>query len=191
MKRTAVMRQALATVLALCLLVSQAWATSLQYTLPGTPVVFGDSFQTPNATWTLSALASGTGRLSARFDKGTGAQPSLYEMRCRASLTGTLTIGQWLSFYVVTSDGTDQDGALGTGDALVTVERFRNLTLVGVLVVDQTTQNLTMTASFRNVYLPNRYVSLAIWNATTIPLETSTSKHRCTLTPMPIQGQNS
>ena len=182
--------QRLSLVLTVLLLwTSAAWGASLQYTLPGSPITFADSAQTPTATWTLSALASGAGRLSARYDRGAGAGPSVWEMRCKVSLTGTVTVGQTLELYLATSDGTDADGALGTADASLASDKRRNLLFVGVLVTDQTTTNVTMTASFRNIYLPQRYFSLAIWNNTSLPIETSTSKHRCQMTPVPIQMQ--
>ena len=162
--------------------------TSNQYVSPGTAKVFGDSAQTPDVTWTLSALASGAGRISARFDKGSGAQPALWELKCRLQLTGTNVVGASVEFYISPSDGTNPDGEIGTADAALTTDKRRDLTLAGVLVVDQTTTNTTMTRSFQ-VYVPNRYFSLGVWNATTLPFKTDTAVHRCTATPMVPQMQ--
>lgn len=174
-----------------------AWAaTSTQWTLPGTPITFGDSGQTPAGGGTLVVLTlsnrtSGTGRISAQADLGAGAHASLFELRCRVSLTGTHVLGQPLEFYVATSDGTNPDGEVGTADAALSSDQRRVLTFVGILPVYQTTSNTTMTASFRNVYLPQRYVQVGLWNGTALPTETSTTKHRCVLTPTPLQMQGS
>lgn len=161
-------------------------ATSYQYTNPGTPITFGDSGQT--YAWTLSNRTTGTGQVSARADKGGGAQPSLWEMRCTISLTGTLTIGATLEYYIATSDGSVADANVGTVNASITSDQRRALMLAGVLVVYQSTQNTKMYASFRNLYIPSRYFSLAIWNATAISTETVTN-NLCSMTPMPNQMQ--
>lgn len=184
------MKRGLFAVLALTLLVpSWAGAVSKQYTAPGTAVIFADSAQTPTVTWTLSNKANGVGQVSARYDKGAGSQPALWEMRCRFSFTGTNVVGTTLELYVATSDGTNPDGEVGTSDASMSSDKRRNLLFVGVLVVDQTTTNTVMTASFRNIYLPQRYFSLAMWNNTGLPTQTSTSAHRCTMTPVPFEMQ--
>ena len=174
----------------LCLAPTVWAATSLQYTLPGTPVTFADSAQTPTRAWTLSALANSAGRVSVQHDKGTGAQPSLWQFVCRVQLTGTNVPGSTVEFYVVPGDGTDTAGGVGTADAaLASSDKRRNLTFMGVLVADQGTTNVQMTAVFSNVYIPSRYYSLAAWNSSGLPLKTDTAAHRCTGTPMPFQMQ--
>jgi hypothetical protein len=171
---------------------SAVWATSTQYNLPGTPLLFADAAQTPAAAWTLSNRTSGTGRVSARYDKGPGAQPAWYEVRCWISLSGTPNVvGSTIEYYLSTSDGTHSDGEIGTADAALASDTRRALTPVGVLTIYQTTTNTTMTASFRNIYIPSRYFSLAMWNATGLPTETNTNKHGCTATPTSPQMQNS
>jgi len=175
--------------LVLMLAVSQVFAaTSQQFTLPGTSVTFGDNY-TP--TLTFSAKATLTGQVGALYDKGAGAQPSLWQFQCQISLNGTHTIGATLEYYLVTSqDGSTVDGGVGTANAaLASADKRRNLIPMGVLVVDQTTNLTSMYATFRNVYIPTRYFTLAFWNATAISTETSTTKHKCTGTPMPPQMQ--
>src|SRR5262245_52049925 len=102
------------------------WAASLQYTLPGTGVVFADSGG--NVAFTQSNKGTNTGQSSDRYDKGAGAQPSTWELRCTISLTGTLTLGQTIAYYIATSDGTNADGVIGTtGAALTAIDKLRNL----------------------------------------------------------------
>jgi hypothetical protein len=187
MKGKCLRRQAV-TLLLLLLWSPCAWAaTSLQWTLPGTPITFGDSGKT--VTWTLSNRTAGTGQVSARYDRGAGAGPSLYELRCWISLNGTHTLGQAIEYYLSTSDGTNPDAEVGTTNTTITSDQRRALGLPYVLPVYQTTNLTTMAISWRNVYIPGQYVSLVMFNATTIPTETSTTKHGCSLTPMPFQQQ--
>lgn len=166
-------------------------ATSLQYTLPGTPVTFADAGQSPTYTFTLSALANGAGQYSARADKGAGAQPSLFQISCHLQLTGTNVVGSTVEVYVVRWDaaGSNSDGNLGTTTASLASDKRRNLQLVGVLVVDQTTTNTTMSANWTNVTILGRYYSLALWNASGLPLKTDTAVHGCQTVPMPPQMQ--
>lgn len=180
-------------ILSLLLIVGQLWpslvvAVSNQSILPGTPVIFADSAQTPTRAWTLSALAASAGRVSVQHDQGAGAHAAYWSFVCKIQLTGTLVIPSQVEFYVAVGDGTNVAGEVGTADAaLASSDKRRNLRPLGVLAVDQTTQNVTMTAIFDGVYLPQRYFSLVIWNATGIALTTSTSVHRCVGTPYQFQ----
>ena len=171
---------------------SPLWAaTSFQYTLPGTPITFADSAQSPTYTFTLSALGNGAGQYSARADKGTGAQPSLWQLSCHLQLTGTNVVAAALELYIAHWDsaGANSDGALGTTTASLATDKRRNLKLVGLLIVDQTSTNVTMSTNIANIYIPGRYFSLAIWNGTSLPLKTDTAVHGCAMTPMPNQMQ--
>lgn len=175
---------------------SVVWAApSKQYTTPGVPYTFADAGQTPAGGGTLvqmtfSNLPTQQGRVSTRIDKGAGAQPSIWEARCRISLTGTNVLGQDLQYYIASSDGTDIDNGLSATDANFTsVDSRRNLRYIGSLVVYQTTTNTTMYASFNGIYIPSRYFSVVIFNNTTLSTETSTTKHRCVLTPQPFEMQ--
>jgi hypothetical protein len=99
------------------------------------------------------------------------------------------TPGQSIEYYMGFSDGTTADAGLATTGTTLGSDKRRNLTFVGVLVVDQPNSNTTMTASWRNLYIPSRYVSLAMWNNTGLNTETSPTKHKCVLIPMPFQMQ--
>jgi hypothetical protein len=197
MQRRTILRQAMALSLVVGLLVSQAWgATSLQYTLPGSAVVFADSGGTVAITFSNRATANGN--VSAQYDKNvlaspTGAMPSLWAAHCQISLTGTNAVGTTIEYYIAHADaaGTTTDAGVGQAATTITVDQRRALTPIGVLVVYQTTTNTTMYASFRNIYIPGRYYSLAWWNASGLPTETSTTKHKCTFYPMPPQMQAS
>jgi hypothetical protein len=159
-------------------------------TVPGTPVVFGD---TGGTAWTLSALAAGAGRYSTRFDKNTlvtasGAMPYLWYWRCRFQAASSVVVGDVTEWYLSTSDGITSDGNLGTTDAALTTDKRKNLKLLGVTVVDQTAASVTMAASGL-VQIEPRYFSLAAWNATTQSFLTSTTAHGCSMTPMNVEIQ--
>jgi hypothetical protein len=163
---------------------------SKQYTTPETVILFADAAQTSTnkALLTLTALAAGVGRVSAQYDRSAAAHAGWYKWRCWASLNGTPTVGNTIEYYLVTSDGTRIDGEVGTADAALTVEKRRNLQPPMILQVDQTTTNITMTTSTL-VYVPDRYISIAVWNSSGLPFETSTTKHGCNLIPMPLEQQ--
>ena len=148
-----------------------------------TPILFADAAQNEQATLTLSALAAGVGRVSARYDRGASAKAALYEWRFHCSLTGTNVVGATIELYAFTSDGSNPDGEIGTADAALATNKRQNGKPLGLLVVDQTTTNTIMTASGL-VLLAQRYVSIGVWNNTALPFTTSTSAHGCVLTPL-------
>lgn len=182
------MRIVWSVLLSLGLLASTTWAANKVYVNPESSILFADSAQVEQATWTLSALAAGAGRISAQYDRGAGAHAAWYEWRCRLRLTGTNVVGAVVEFYVATSDGTYVDGNVGTADAALASDKRNNLRPLGVLLVDQTTTNTEMVASGR-IRLDARYLSLGIWNGTSLPLQTDTANHGCLLTPMPEEVQ--
>ena len=184
------MRYIKVTLIVLVLLYAQmAYAvTSKQYVNPETAITFGDSAQSPSATMALTGLVSGAGRVSARFDRGAGAHAAEYEWRCTITLTGTNVVDATVEVYISSSDGTDPDGEVGTADAALTTSKRKNLKFIGVVVVDQTATNTNMTGSGL-VWIPSRYMSLGLWNATTLPFQTSTTANHCSLTPMPNEIQ--
>ena len=158
------------------------------YTAIETAILFADAAQAEDATMTLSALGSGAGRYSARFDRGAGSHAALYEWILNFSLTGTNVVGAQVEIYVVRSDGTNVDGALGTTDAALVTGKRNNLLFAGLAIVDQVTTNVVMTAR-GYVWVPSRYISMGIWNATTLAFQTSTTLHQLYMIPVPDEVQ--
>lgn len=163
-------------------------ANKLYVVLESPVILFADAAQTPDATLTLSALASGAGRVSARYDRGATAHAAWYEWRLRCQLTGTNIVGAAVEVYAFTSDGTNPDGEVGTADAAFATDKRNNAKPCGALFVDQVTTNVTMTASGL-IWIPQRYISIGIWDATTLPFRTDTSVHRLVLTPLALEIQ--
>ena len=161
---------------------------NLVYSAIEAALLFADSAQVEDATLTLSALASGAGRYSARFDRGTGSHANLYKWLLNFSLTGTNIVGATVEIYWGESDGTYADGGLGTTDAALATDKRKNLHLAGLAIVDQTTTNTVMTAS-GYLWTTSRYITMAVWNATTLAFQTSTSLHQLFLIPVPDEIQ--
>ena len=182
------MRRLVGLVWVVLLLAVPAWAVNKIYVNPETAITFADSAQSPSATLTFSALASGAGRISAQFDRGAGAIAMCYVWRATNSLSGTNVVGAAIEYFLATSDGTNIDGQVGTSDAALASDKRNNLKFLGLLIVDQTTTNTNMTAS-GTVCTSSRYLSIGVWNATTLAFQTSTSAHKFSLTPIPMEIQ--
>jgi hypothetical protein len=162
--------------------------TSKQYVISETAITFCDSGQGCTKTMTMANIAAGAGQYSDQLDRGAGAHAADYEWRCWLALTGTNVLNEAVEIYFGTSDGTNNDGGLGTTtSALVTAKR-NNLKFMGQLLVDQTTTNVVMIASGL-VHVRSRYLTLAFWNATSLPTQNSASVNECSLTPMPFEQQ--
>jgi hypothetical protein len=161
--------------------------------VPGTPVLFGDAAQ-GGVVWTLTALAAGQGQYSARFDKDTiktasGAMPYQWSWRCRFQAAAGVTAGDYVEWYVSTSaDNTTSDGSLGATTAALLTDKRKNLKLLGLTIVDQTSASVAMESS-GDVQIFPRYFAAAAWNATTQAFLGSTSAHGCKFTPQNLEIQ--
>lgn len=181
------------------LLASQAYGiTSKNWTLVGSTVTFSDTGGT--VTMVFSAIATANGKVSAQFDKDslkdatTGAMPSLWSGYCQLSFGTGPTMGVvGAEYFIVHADSTGAvtSGGVGTVSAGITTDQRRALQLIGVLPVYNTAANTTMTVFFNNIYIPGRYFSLAWWNASGQTTESSSTKHKCVMTPMTNQMQGS
>lgn len=157
------------------------------YLVRGTPLLFADTAQAENVALTLSALATNTGRVSARYDQGTGATPALWEWRLHWQLA-TNVVGETVEVYCFPSDGTNPDAEVGTADAALAANTRATTPPVGLAVVYQVTTNITMTRS-GVILIPQRYFSMGIWNATASAFRTDTGVHGLVMTPLYWQAQ--
>jgi hypothetical protein len=89
---------------------------------------------------------------------------------------------------LATSDGTNEDGQLGTADAAGDTNSIRNMRLIGRLVVTSTNASHDMTAS-GVCEIETRYVSPCIHNNTTDGLIASNDVCSFVLTPVPDEVQ--
>ena len=154
-----------------------------------TAIVFADSAQTPDANLTLSALASGAGRVSARYDRGAGSKAGVYKWRATFQMGTAGVVGQAIDLYLSSSDGTNPDGEEGTTDAaLGSADSLKNMIHIGSVTVDTTSTNTDITASGMCV-IPDRYFSPVVDNNTDDALRTDTSVHSVSFTPVPLEVQ--
>lgn len=151
----------------------------------GTAVTFAPG---GSPAFTVTSLASGTGRISARKDQGTGASTRKFLLECKTKLVAasTPTIGEKISVYLVRSDGTDADAALGSSDADLTdaqVLALRQTQWVGDIII--TSVDPTVVQTFRTVVeIPNRYYSVVWVNRSATALSATGGDHTAAFMPL-------
>lgn len=152
-----------------------------------TAITFRDSGG--DATLTLQNLAFGAGRVSARYDRGAGSLPRLYEWRAVMQFETAPAIGELVEIYLFESDGTYMNGTLGTSDAALGSDKRRNGKLIGVVVADSTATATDCIASGQCL-INSRYVSVGVWNGSAGDnLENTANASRVILTPVPDEVQ--
>lgn len=148
----------------------------------GTPTVFRDS--SGDVVITLQNLAFGAGRVSARWDRGAGSLPRLYEWRAVVQFETAPALNEVVEIYLFDSDGTYMTGTLGTSDAALTAAKKVNGKLIGTVVVDTTSVTTDIIASGM-CWINSRYISVGVWNASAGDnLENTANASRVILTPM-------
>jgi hypothetical protein len=94
-----------------------------------------------------------------------------------------------MTVYLATGDGTDIDGDIGTGGGLLTsVDQLRNITPIGVVVVNVSSTTTVFTAS-GTIEIWDRYVSVLWRNDFGQNLSATSADHIFTLTPKNMQIQ--
>ena len=152
-----------------------------------TAITFRDS--AGDVVLTLQNLAASAGRISARYDQGAGSKSRIWQWRAVIQFETAAAIGETVEIYLAESDGTYQDGVLGTSDAALTSDKRRNLKLLGVLTADTTATATDIIASGLCV-ITDRYFSIGVWNASAADnLENTANASRIILTPMPDELQ--
>lgn len=157
------------------------------YINPETAVTFAPSGG--NVAFTVTSLANNAGRISAQWDRGSGAKPARYVWRAKTKASAALTAGTALDIFMSTSNGSIQDGNLGTSDAAISsVEKMNNLRGCGAIIADSTTSGEPLQSS-GIVTIYDRYVSVVWWNRLGQALTGTASDHAFVLTPVPDEIQ--
>jgi hypothetical protein len=152
------------------------------YRAYGTTLSFRDSGG--DAVITLKNLGFGAGRVSARYDRGSGSQPREFAWRAVIQFETAPVVGELVEIYVFESDGTYMDGTLGTSDAALGSDKRKNGKLIGVVVVD-TTSTATDIIAGGMCLINERYFSVGVWNGSAGDnLEDTTNACRINLTPV-------
>lgn len=140
-------------------------------------------------TLDLGSLAADGVRVGARGDLGSASRASDYEWRVVIDGFATApVVGEHVDIYLSTSDGTNEDGDVGTADAAGTTNQLNNLKYLGQAVVQSTTAGDQLIASgYCNI--DARYVSPVIHNNTADALNGTSDAHKFILTPVPPEVQ--
>ena len=140
-------------------------STQAVYEKRGTTLAFQDS--SGDKLLAMNALAATTGRLSAFADRGAGASPSEYEIKCFTSWVASPTVGETLNICVVQSDGTHQDAGVAyhaSNDAALTLAAFNAVPMFAGAVSAHTADVAEKGSTFR-VRLSSRYFAIGVYNA--------------------------
>ncbi len=157
-------------------------------------VTFGTN--TDTVTCTIKNLAAGAGRVSAQLDRGAGARAEEFEWRAKFTFATTPVVGEAIDLYLSPSDGSIQDGDLGTSDADVdgvlgkgaVADVVKNLYYLGSVVVQKADATQSMKAGGR-CRIASRYVSLVVHNNTADALGTVDADQQVRLIPSPAEMQ--
>lgn len=163
---------------------------NLIYHLPETAIKFVSSGG--DVVLTLTSVANGAGRISAQYDRGTGAKPGLYVIQAVLKAAAALAVGAQAEVYLVqTSVSADVPGNLGTTDAAVSsADKRRNLGApVVVINADSVTNGENQISNANIIEIYGRYVSVVVWNALGQALHSTGTNSYVTITPVPPQVQ--
>lgn len=153
-----------------------------------TAITFRDS--SGDVVITLQNLGFGVGRVSAQYDRGAGSKPQLHEVTGVFQFETAAALGEAIEIYLFESDGTYQDGTVGTSDAALSSDKRRNGMLIGVVLADTVSTATDIVARFKDVPITSRYYSIGVWNASAADnLENTANASRVIVTPMPPELQ--
>ncbi len=158
-----------------------------QYVARETPTVWSDT--AGDLVMTLNNLAAGAVRVGARLDLGAGSTPKEFSFRLTVQFETAPVVGEAIHIYLATSDGTEEDGQVGTADAASDTDHLLNLRQIGVFAVTSTDADHDMTVS-GVCEIETRYVSPVIYNATADNLQATNDTGEFTLTPTPPELQD-
>jgi hypothetical protein len=135
----------------------------------------------------MEGVANAAGRVSARIDLGAAPRPYLYRWRCKLACQATPTAGNQVRLYKAESDGTYEDGDVGTADAELVAAQLTNMRQFGAVTVD--TADTSDQIAGGVVEIHERHVSIGGWNASGATLNATDSNFVFTLTPIYDQQQ--
>lgn len=140
-------------------------------------------------TMDLGSLAAAAVRVGARGDLGAASRSEMYEWRVVIDGFATApVVGESVDVYLSTSDGTNEDGDVGTADAAGATADLPNLQYLGQAVVQTTTAGDQLIASGL-CRIGARYVSPVVHNNTADALNGTSDAHKFILTPIPPEIQ--
>lgn len=143
--------------------------------------------------FTPTSLANGAGRISTQWDRGAGSLPDRYLWHARTKVATAPTLGNILTLYLAAASSAttpgDTDGELGSVDAaLPAADRRRNLTPIGVIVIDEASTARIFKSS-GTIELLARWYTLVWFNEFGVALSATAGDHIFTIEPVPPELQ--
>lgn len=148
-------------------------------------------FKDTDATYTLTLnnLAATTGgRISDRADRGAGSLPRRYRWKACMQFETAPVVGETVEIWMSQSDGTNEDGNVGTTDAALTAAVAANLDLIGIVTV-QTTDAAVDNIASGVCYIDERYFSAGVLNKAADNLKATNDVSWVEFTPIPDELQ--
>ena len=148
-------------------------------------------FKDTDATYTLTLnnLAASTGgRISDRVDRGAGSLPREYRWKAVMQFETAPVVGEYVEIVLSQSDGTNEDGNVGTTDAALTAAVAANLDTIGIVKVQTVDADVDNIASGSFV-IEERYFSIGVLNKAVDNLKATNDLSWVEVTPMPSESQ--
>lgn len=115
----------------------------------------------------LKNLAANTGRISARYDRGTGLMARYYLLQGKFEKGVAGVVGQIITVGLFLSDGTNVDGNVGIADGALTSTQMLAAYLTMEVVVTTTSTDTPIVQSKLVEIPPMRYISVGVLNSVT------------------------
>ena len=152
-----------------------------------TAIRFKDTDET--YTLTLNNLAATTGgRISDRVDRGAGSLPRDYRWKAVMQFETAPVVGEYVEIMLCQSDGTNEDGNVGTPDAALAAGNAANLGVIGIVRV-QTTDAAADNIASGVFTIDERYFSIGVLNKTADNLKATNDLSWVEVTPIPPEIQ--
>lgn len=142
--------------------------------------------------FSVEAVATGAGRVSAQIDLGALPRPDRFEWSCEVQFQATPTQYKGLELYIATApdhDATQIDGDVGNADAaLADVDMRYNLKRIGYVVSENAAASEKCVAS-GEFTCTQRYLSIVGYDDSGATVDATDSNFRFDLRPVYFQGQ--
>lgn len=142
--------------------------------------------------WSMEAVTTGNGQVSAQIDLGAAPRPFIYEWSCEVQFDATPTQYSTLDLYISESpdgDATQRSGDEGAADAaLGDVDSLKNMKAIGKVIVENAAASEKNVASGTFITF-NRYISIVGLNDTGATINATDTNFRFDMQPKYIQGQ--
>ncbi len=165
-------------------------ATSKVYTLPETAVKFNGEAGA-DVAFSMEAVATGAGRVSAQYDLGSAARAGRYGWYCETLMQATPTQYKAINLFAAAApdyDATQIDGDIGNADAALSdLDQLLNMHSIGAVIIEDAATTKMVGSGI--IIWPHRYITIAGHNDSGATINATDSNFIFQLVPLPWQGQ--